>query len=895
METARISLQAGGRTWIYTGVRVDATIDLTRDRDFASLDIDRRLAKAVDQQRGWLESLLGVDSSVDLRYLFEPASGKISCFVLSRISAEETTRADDLAGQIINRLMAAPPHLQVVAIDESELRHIVTPFVPDENGRAEIRKRVDTGRPNRPDAGVERYWAVSPLRVSARSWSTFFGAVTRSQFPVLISICLDRSSGLEALGDELDRIATYYSKLAREVEWSDGGLYKQTSRLSPEAFAQDAQLIFADMSRRYRGRVHSLRISVSSPAFLDDGVLELLSTTISPPEVPHEGVALNGPLTTSTTEVVRVPQSRAEDFDTAIASLSAGSEELDFVFPEMFRAVAPVRYFVDTREATAAFRLPIAETGTLPGFDVRSGDFNVASAGPRRIGERSLTLGHQLVNGRDTAPFTMDLDDLTMHAFVVGTTGSGKTSTCLGLLERLWLDWKIPWMVIEPVNSTGNDYRMFLEREGFEECVIVTVGDDAVAPLRLNLFEVPIGVTVGEHLSSLLGVFDAAFGLWDPLPAIYRKALEQTYFEAGFSMADRGGHGRWPSLQNFIAEMVQVTNELDYSGEIKSNIIAASRVRVEQLATGPLRSVFDSHKSTPLTSLLERPVIVELARLGASNEQEIALVIAALMSRIAEERRAQNPSRILRHVLLVEEAHKLLRAPTPSGGESRGDPSGAAARLFADLLAEIRKYGQSIIVADQDPAKLVPDAYKNTNLKIMHRLPAESDRRLVGGTMRFDDDHIDQAASVERFTAFVYAEGYDRPGLVRFLNIREGGTSTVPSDEGIKKRYLQTLRADGEGLEVLMPYAECVGCKSVCVHRSWAHATASRRAVKANFRRLSHELVKTEDRPFVVSKMADLVRVHVENNQDQARCLAVHLGRDSFDRDVITLVQQILD
>jgi hypothetical protein len=292
---------------------------------------------------------------------------------------------------------------------------------------------------------------------------------------------------------------------------------------------------------------------------------------------------------------------------------------------------------------------------------------------------------------------------------------------------------------------------------------------------------------------------------------------------------------------------------------------------------------------------LSRPSVIELARLGASNEQEIALVIAALLTRIAEERRAQSPSRTLRHVLLVEEAHKLLRVPAPSSGESRGDPSGAAARLFADLLAEIRKYGQSIVVADQDPAKLVPDAYKNTNLKIMHRLPAETDRQLVGGTMRFDDDHIDQAASVERFTAFVYAEGYDRPGLVRFSNIRDGSASSFPSDEKIRKRYHSFLERNADGLDGLMPYEECVGCEAVCRHRSWAHATASRREVKMGFRRLSHDLVKATDRPQVIHQMSEMIRSLGATDRDQARCLAVHLGRDSFDRDVDKLVQQLLD
>ena len=55
--------------------------------------------------------------------------------------------------------------------------------------------------------------------------------------------------------------------------------------------------------------------------------------------------------------------------------------------------------------------------------------------------------------------------------------------------------------------------------------------------------------------------------------------------------------------------------------------------------------------------------------------------------------------------------------------------------MFAGLLAEIRAYGEGLVIAEQIPARLVPDVIKNTAVKITHRLPAADDRDAVGATM----------------------------------------------------------------------------------------------------------------------------------------------------------------
>ena len=149
-----------------------------------------------------------------------------------------------------------------------------------------------------------------------------------------------------------------------------------------------------------------------------------------------------------------------------------------------------------------------------------------------------------------------------------------------------------------------------------------------------------------------------------------------------------------------------------------------------------------------------------------ANDEDKAFLIGTLIIRIVEHlrlraraKRASQPSS-LRHVLVIEEAHRLLRADREGAGAH-------AVELFASLLAEIRAYGEGLVIAEQIPAKLVPDVVKNTALKVMHRLPAHDDRELVGATMNLDAEQSRQVVAFPPGIAAVFADGMDRPLRIR--------------------------------------------------------------------------------------------------------------------------------
>ena len=357
------------------------------------------------------------------------------------------------------------------------------------------------------------------------------------------------------------------------------------------------------------------------------------------------------------------------------------------------------------------------------------------------------------------------------------------------------------------MNSDADDYRKLADEPGFEALEVITVGDEGSAPLRFNPFEVPTGVLVGEHMTNLLACFKAAFGLFEPLPSIYQDALNLTYLRAGFLFAERPTEIKrtWPTVVEFLAAMGEVTRGIGYAGDVKANIDAASIRRAQQLVRGISGSAFMTDRPNDIARLLDHPVILELKALGTGDEQ--ALMMALLLNAITEHNQSvRGASADLVHVTLVEEAHRLLARS--EGGKSAEDAQAKekAAEALANTLAENRKYGEGVIIAEQLPTKLVADAVKNTNLKIMHQLTAEDDRRYLGEIMGMDEAQRLFAARLQTGEALLYSDDLAEAAHV---SIARTLRSAAP-------------RPGAAEPAATPPFAACDRCRAQCAYRGAA-------------------------------------------------------------------------
>ncbi len=471
----------------------------------------------------------------------------------------------------------------------------------------------------------------------------------------------------------------------------------------------------------------------------------------------------------------RLEQARSDVARLEMNALDQGEENPMLQIPagpftETIASLARLPYLVDVQEASCAFRLPALPRRDEIGLQIHSGAF-VAMA-QKEVKPPVIAIGRR----DDGEIHQVALHDLTRHVLVVGTTGSGKTTTCLHLLAEL-AEHDIPFLVIEPVNAEHDDYRSLLHLPSLQERLqIFTLGDEEVAPFRLNPFEIQRGVTVSEHISSMLTAFKAAIPMWEPLPRIFLKALNRTYYRFGWTTYRKPTGGTddppFPTMRDFYRILSQVVDdEIEHEGEVKGNIQGASKLRIEALLEGSCGRLLSTRHSLPVEIWMEQPTILELRHIG--DDEDKALMIAFVLMMVNEyldKGRARTEKGKLRHVILIEEAHRLLENTSGDTRAEESNTKGQAAQAFARALAENRKYGEGIIIAEQLPTKLVPDVIGNTGLKIMHRLTSADDREVMGRAMKFNEFQQEHVVTLKTGQAAVYGLDTEEPVLVQAPN-----------------------------------------------------------------------------------------------------------------------------
>jgi uncharacterized protein len=377
---------------------------------------------------------------------------------------------------------------------------------------------------------------------------------------------------------------------------------------------------------------------------------------------------------------------------------------------------------------------------------------------------------------RPVGEFAVPLTTLNRHALVTGATGAGKSQTVRHLLAQL-ASTGLPWLVIEPVKS---EYPAMagrlagpggVARDGRSPGTAVTVinpADPAAIPFSVNPLAPEPGYPVQAHIDMVRALFLAAFDADEPFPQIMSQALQRVYTECGWDVVTGGrvpGAAAGPvipTLAQLQRAALAVIEEVGYGAQLRADVRGFVDVRLRSLRIGSAGRFFEGGHPGDVAVLLARNVVLALE--DVANDEDKAFLMGTLIIRIVEQlrlrARAGRPEG-LRHVIVIEEAHRLLRA----GREGRA--SAHAVELFASMLAEIRAYGEGLVIAEQIPAKLLPDAVKNTALKIVHRLPARDDRDLVGAAMNLDEDQSRQVVSLAPGVAAVFADGMDRPVRVR--------------------------------------------------------------------------------------------------------------------------------
>ena len=443
-----------------------------------------------------------------------------------------------------------------------------------------------------------------------------------------------------------------------------------------------------------------------------------------------------------------------------------------FQGPGQYQNPLAYQTILSSRQLATYIHLPQLETG---GFGISQVPSFDAVPHPPGEGAATIEIGKIVVRGYETETrYQVELDALTKHVFIPGVTGAGKTNTIFHLLKQAWAA-KIPFLVIEPAKTEYRELRNHSELGG--RLRVFTLGDENVSPLRLNPFELVHPTTpLSLHIDLLRSVFTHSFGLWNPLPQILEECLYLIYADKGWDVT--GGFNRrtkvpsdpraFPTMTDLVTKVQDVTQRLKWDPEAKGRIQGALRDKLKGLSHGGRGRMLDVQQSIPMDELMENPTILELESLG--DEDDKAFLMGLLLIRLWEYRRAKaanDGKNKLRHLLVFEEAHRLLTNTAANQQQGEGNARAKAVESFTNLLSEIRSYGEGVIIADQVPVKLAPDVIKNTNLKISHRIVDAEDRKVLAGSMHMTEQQAEAPETFLPGRTAVFMEGDDAPLLVQ--------------------------------------------------------------------------------------------------------------------------------
>lgn len=364
----------------------------------------------------------------------------------------------------------------------------------------------------------------------------------------------------------------------------------------------------------------------------------------------------------------------------------------------------------------------------------------------------------------------LDAKSLTAHTFITGSTGSGKSTTIYKLLNELSntfigdSDDSVKFMVIEPAKG---EYKHALAKNKKFDVRVYGTNPNITKLLRINPFKFPSDkIHIYEHLDKLTEIFNVCWPMYAAMPAVLKAAMENAYRSAGWNLVkSENKHGNvFPSFVDVAIEVEKYINKSEYSDENKSNYKGSLLTRLESLTNG-INSMIFSADDIDDSDLFDENVIVDLSRVGSTETK--ALIMGVLILKLQEHRIAcaEGSNSELRHVTVLEEAHNLLKRTSTEQSSETANLLGKSVEMLANSIAEMRTYGEGFIIADQSPGLLDMSVIRNTNTKIIMRLPDFSDRELVGKAAGLNDDQIIELSKLPRGVAAVYQNDWISPVL----------------------------------------------------------------------------------------------------------------------------------
>lgn len=363
-----------------------------------------------------------------------------------------------------------------------------------------------------------------------------------------------------------------------------------------------------------------------------------------------------------------------------------------------------------------------------------------------------IPFGNLLYGGSETMlKYKIPTTVLSRHTLISGINGSGKTNTVEAILNSID---RLPFLVIEPAKTEYVDWALEYNRNNPSNPIDIYIpgcnkyrGQFEPKKLKLNPFEIvwldkSQEPNVLSHIDRLKSTFASAFPMYDILPVLMEDLIYSIYQNKStdwLGQEPEFGKTIPPTLNSMSIAVEKVIGGRGYEPRVEQNMRACLNTRIDSLKRGWKGQMLNTIKSTPWNELFERPVVLNLSYVG--DDVDKGFIMSLILQFLYEYLTAKGEigqidfnSNECRHLTIIEEAHRVM-----SKCDNMELPQYKTSMMFSNMLSEIRAYGEGMVLVDQVPTRLIPDAIKNTNLKIVHRLVAEDDSKALAEAMSLSD------------------------------------------------------------------------------------------------------------------------------------------------------------
>lgn len=366
--------------------------------------------------------------------------------------------------------------------------------------------------------------------------------------------------------------------------------------------------------------------------------------------------------------------------------------------------------------------------------------------------EDKMNLGKIYHMGKEEAAgLLLNRQAMASHTFITGSTGTGKSNAVYHLLDEITKNGQTTFLVVEP--AKGEYKNVFGNRTDVQ---VFGTNPRETPLLRMNPFAFPENIHILEHIDRLVEIFNACWPMYAAMPAVLKDAIERSYQKVGWDLRNSESEkGIFPTFFDLLDILPGVIEESHYSKDTQSDYVGALCTRVKSLTNGIYGSVLCAEDALSDAEMFDQNVIVDLSRVGSMETK--SLLMGILVMKLQEYRMCSSGMNSrLRHVTVLEEAHNLLRKTSAEQSQEGANLQGKSVEMLANAIAEMRTYGEGFIIADQAPGLLDMSVIRNTNTKIIMRLPDEEDRKLVGKSAALKEAQIDELSKLPLGVAAVY-------------------------------------------------------------------------------------------------------------------------------------------